>query len=242
MNEYSQVVANLKNVWEASTNSELGFWDRWIETRGHHWPDGYQRRMDPELEIQPFLVDLLPDHNAPRILDIGCGPVTHLGRRFRGEPVEIVSVDPLADGYNELWQKHGVTPPVPVVPGFGETLLEQFDEASFDIVHSTNAIDHSADPIKFINTAVRLAKVGGRVFLTVQENEGVHANYSGLHQWNFEYNEAGLRLWNPEIEVPLASWLDSFGETKISAHRGRENGRMITIIIHRKAEEITFPL
>ncbi len=47
-----------------------------------------------------------------RILDVGAGPLTVLGKRLTGVQIDITAVDPLAGDYGTLLQRHGIAPPI----------------------------------------------------------------------------------------------------------------------------------
>jgi hypothetical protein len=76
-------------IWRHGLNSELRFWSTFFATKGFG-AEGFERRLDPESVLQDATVisklDLLPPQDKPlRILDVGAGPVTNLGRIYRGK-------------------------------------------------------------------------------------------------------------------------------------------------------------
>jgi SAM-dependent methyltransferase len=58
-------------------------------------------------------------------------------------------------------------------------------DASFDLVHAANSLDHAHDPVAAIKAAAPVVRPGGHVFLEHILNEGAREGYGGLHQWNF---------------------------------------------------------
>jgi len=120
-----------------------------------------------------------------RVLDVGAGPLTVVGKKWAGRKIEIVAVDPLAAEYDRLLSKHGIRPVCRTTYARAEGLTGIFPAAGFDFVHARNSIDHSSDPIRTISEMLRVVKPGCWVYLEHKINEGRTENYHGLHQWNF---------------------------------------------------------
>ena len=57
-----------------------------------------------------------------------------------------------------------------------------------------------------------LLKDQGALYIIVHENEGEHAGYTGLHQWNFQHIDGEIILWNKEDRYSLNEELKPFGE------------------------------
>lgn len=175
------------DVWSAAVADELAFWDHWFAHRGAEWPEDYRVRLDANEPLSAYhrtFVDALP-HTEIRILDVGAGPLTLLGKTHPFKSLQIVAVDALADGYNALIEKYAVAAPIRTIAGHAETLTEQFPENSFDLVNAKNCIDHAYDPILAIQQMVRVVKRGQYVLLNHFENEADTENHAGMHQWNF---------------------------------------------------------
>lgn len=146
-----------------------------------------ERFFDPKMPLQPELSRLLPENlKAPyKVLDVGAGPISKVGKIVDGRSIDLTPVDPLAEGYQQLLAKNGLQPPVPTRKSYGEKLMEQFPENSFDLIHARNSIDHCLDPVVVILNCVRVLKPGCHFYLNHYRNEGIAADYYGLHQWNF---------------------------------------------------------
>jgi SAM-dependent methyltransferase len=179
--------------WQSGHASETGFWDRYLKTRGLRWPQEFSDRMDPDSELSRELSDLIGDTSpAPmRILDVGAGPLTVVGKCFRGTHISLTAVDPLAQHYDQLLKKHGLIPPVRTIFGKAENVATQFQQASFDLVHARNCLDHGIDPFHAVSQMLTLAKPGGFVYLKHHPNEGLNEQWHGLHQWNFSMSGSG---------------------------------------------------
>lgn len=147
-----------------------------------------ERLFDPEMPLQPELAWLLPkDPNVTyKVLDVGAGPISKVGKIVDGRSIDLIPIDPLADDYQQLLTKNNLQPPVPTQKGYGERLAEQFPENSFDLIHARNSIDHCLDPVAVILDCVRVLKPGCYFYLNHYRNEGTAADYYGLHQWNFD--------------------------------------------------------
>ena len=124
-----------------------------LKEEGRYWVQAeYQRRMDPQLDLQEDLKGLMqaPPGAVVRILDVGAGPLTNVGKRWEGRTVELVPVDPLASEYKAILMRLKLRPPVLTEPADGENLVEKFEKNSFDLVCAYNSLDHSQDPLKAI--------------------------------------------------------------------------------------------
>jgi SAM-dependent methyltransferase len=183
--------------WQEALPQELQFWERALSDPNKNWvASEYRERMDPELELQADLKALI---NAPvgavvRILDVGAGPLTRLGKKWTGRVIQICPVDPLGKEYQGLWARLNVRPPVYTQVGYGERLLEQFDKDSFDLAYASNALDHSCDPLLAIEQMFSVIKPGCFVYLWHFAHVGLQEGYGGLHQWNFDIVEGKLIL------------------------------------------------
>jgi hypothetical protein len=99
----SQALAAQITAWQAGIDYEVGFWDRWFETKGLEWPEDYSAHPDPD---RPFPKGLLApralSQHKLRVLDVGDGPMTILGQHIEGHTVEITVCDPLAHMYSRI--------------------------------------------------------------------------------------------------------------------------------------------
>jgi ubiquinone/menaquinone biosynthesis C-methylase UbiE len=184
---WDERVARNHKRWQQGLRGEVAFWDKYLATRGGAWHADFAERLDPNVPLQPYLEALIaaPDGTPVRILDVGAGPLTYVGRCSARWPIELVAVDPLAVAYNMLLAKHGVAAPVRTRPCAAEALRHRFGDNSFDLVSARNAIDHAVDPFCTILQMVAVVRPGCAVFLHHQLNEAIRQGYHGLHQWNF---------------------------------------------------------
>jgi SAM-dependent methyltransferase len=174
-------------AWRWRLPTEIGHWDTWLRTRGMEDPADFARRIAPDQPLQEHLKKLLPQSNGRpyRILDVGAGPLTTVGKMYDGSRIDLLAIDPLASVYDTLLAKNGITPPVRTKYGEAEQVADMYPVDSFDLVHAANSLDHAHDPVAAIKAAARLVRPGGHVFLEHILNEGDREHYGGLHQWNF---------------------------------------------------------
>jgi len=174
-------------AWRWRLPTEVGHWDTWLNSHGLSDPSDFARRVAPDLPLQDHLKKLLPQSagRTYRVLDIGAGPLTTVGRMYEGRKLDLVCIDPLAAVYDSLLNANGVTPPVRTVYGEAERVAQMYPENSFDLVHAANSLDHAHDPVAAIKAAVRVVRPTGYVYLEHILNEGARERYGGLHQWNF---------------------------------------------------------
>lgn len=182
--------------WAKGVSYEVEFWDRWFSLRGGEWPDDFQARLRSDTVFSYEAVDDL-GLDAPKVLDVGAGPMTTLGKIYKGSPLSITAVDPLAVIYDVLADKYKIDRPVKTTQGFAEDLSAIFQPNSFDVVFCTNALDHSFDPMRGLEEMLLVCNIGGVVALEHQINEAEAEKYQGFHQWNFDTDERGhFIIWN----------------------------------------------
>jgi SAM-dependent methyltransferase len=176
-----------REAWASGTSWELNFWEEFLAQRKGKYRETFGERMDAVSPLQPFLEELIvePEGQSVRILDVGAGPFTFVGRKSARWPIEIVPVDPLAGGYDLLLAKYGVVPPVRTLSVAAEDLLARFGPASFDLVCCRNALDHTLDPVRALRQMCEVVKPGASISLHHQTYEAERNKYTGMHQWNF---------------------------------------------------------
>jgi SAM-dependent methyltransferase len=105
----------------------------------------------------------------------------------------------LANEYRTLfdYSAHGINPPLAIA---AENL--EF-EAEFDIVHMSNALDHTQDPHRAFTALFTAVKPGGYLIIQGFENEGAFEKYQGMHQWNISIGkEHDLLIKNKDGNGP----------------------------------------
>lgn len=164
------------------------------------------KHFSKDTPLQYELINLVNHSTAQtiRVLDVGAGPVSKVGKHINGKPIDLVPIDPMANKYKSILDSLGLKPPVWTMPGFGEKLSKKFPPNSFDIAHARNSIDHCLNPLQVIIETLSVLKPGCCFYLNHYLNEGQIAKYYGLHQWNFSIkNECFIitSKYRDEIDV-----------------------------------------
>jgi SAM-dependent methyltransferase len=222
-----------ETFWRRGLAHEIGWWERWIVQKGRRWPDDFRDRLDSKTPLrEELIVDLLPSiaHDPVRVLDVGAGPATSLGKVHPERALEIVAVDPLADEYATLWRDAGIRPPVPTERGTGERLVERFGTAAFDIAYARNALDHMIDPLAVVEQMLAVVADGGYVVLRHSQNEATKARYRGLHQWNIALEGSDLVVRRPRHRINLSAELA--GRAVVTC---RQNDEAVTCVISKRS-------
>jgi SAM-dependent methyltransferase len=176
---------------------EKNHWSRLFSSKESLFSDpDFKNRADHDRVLQPELAALLPSNvGAPRILDVGCGPLSTVGISFAGGRVDLDGADPLATDYVRMLASISVEANCKLTTCYGQELEGAFGTNVFDLVTSVNALDHSEDPIAVFRSMLAVCKVGGYVYLYHAQDEGLFERYRGMHQWNFR-NESGRLIAN----------------------------------------------
>jgi SAM-dependent methyltransferase len=218
-----------RDRWAKHLDSEANYWLRVIQS-----PDRLHEMfawcLDPNLEVaQDELreaIEAVPRQQV-RVLDVGAGPVTVIGRTYAGKAIDVTPIDPLADIYNDGLDKANVHPPVVTRKLSVEELTGAFPPASFDIAFCHNAIDHMPDPMLAIDVMLTLVSPDGFVVLRSLPNEGERNSYFGIHQWNVDCHGSELVIWNRTARHMLSEELSGRAEI-VSA---RMIGAWVTAVI-----------
>lgn len=204
-------------VWRGGIDYELAFWDRWLSLKGGTHAADYANRTNPTLPVDHFLEFILERlrQNPIRLLDVGAGPLSCLGKVSQHTKLDIVAIDPLADFYEDMLHKSGVVPLVQTQFGLGEDLTLQFNSGEFDVVHCQNALDHSLDPLRVLLQMLHVCRIGGYVMLRHAHNEAQHEQYKGFHKWNLTNEGQAVVIWSPEIKHNLTESFGPFARSEV---------------------------
>jgi 2-polyprenyl-3-methyl-5-hydroxy-6-metoxy-1,4-benzoquinol methylase len=163
---------------------ELNFWKGFVQST--RFSDGWvSRKKTPELN--QFVADFIKSVPHETVLDIGSGVVSILNGW-----VNVIAADPLGDLYKLVFDypKHKLTAPIPCP-------AEELEfKAEFDIVHCSNAIDHTQNPILAYSKMMDAVKPGGYLIIQGFENEGTFENWEGFHQNDISVEANTLCLKN----------------------------------------------
>ncbi len=159
---------------------ELGFWKGFVKTE--RFLKGWVANIPtPELHAETRELVRAGAGNSGRVLDVGSGVVSILNGCLPSG-VTLVAADPLGPLYELIfdYHRHGIAPPV--AAGVENLLSVGF----FDVVHISNALDHSTDPIKGMDQMLRALVPGGLLIVCGFINESTHMAGAGMHQWDLD--------------------------------------------------------
>jgi SAM-dependent methyltransferase len=203
---------------ERALRLEVEFWERWIRRGGVNLEERLANTLTDSAVVH--CISRI-DETEVMILDVGAGPLTTLGTDFPGKRIALTAVDPLADEYDQVLRECDITPPVITTLCAGEDLVKRFGPDHFDIAFSENALDHTPEPLTILQTMLAVVKPGRYVVLNHFHNEGDHASYGQLHQWNFDERAGRCWLWRDREHYDLSEIL--FGKATIECWRERRS-------------------
>lgn len=182
--------------WCEGIAHEVNFWDTWLKNKGGEWSYDFELRLNPESILQPCYQRLIEGISDPKILDVGSGPLTFIGKKLpNNKNVSIVATDALANEFNNILSTNNITPLVPSVFAEAENLSSYFN-AEFDLVIARNCLDHVVSPVDAFAEMVKVVKSNGFIWIEVHRNEAIYENYEGFHQWNIDEYEGDIIVWS----------------------------------------------
>jgi SAM-dependent methyltransferase len=207
-----KLIKNQEIRWRLLVKSEVDYWQGYFSnglnkekvenTTDCPWEVNLSSKLNPHYQLQEAIVKLLPkDTQQVRILDVGAGPLTCVGKESKNLTISITAIDPLADQYSRLTKRQGICPPVQTTKGYAEKLTESYGANSFDLVFALNSIDHSYCPEKAIEEMIKVTKKNCYVLLVHYPNEAIHQNYCGMHQWNLSMENSHFIISSKHISV-----------------------------------------
>ena len=160
-----------------------------VYTHGHH---ASVLRSHSWRTAQNSAAYLLP-HLAPglRLLDVGCGPGTITADLAAlVAPGEVVGIDAAA-AVRETARAHAADQGVDVTFDVGDVYALDHPDASFDVVHAHQVLQHLTDPIAALREMRRVTRPGG--IIAVRDSDyGAMTWYpesQGLEEWRHLYHE-----------------------------------------------------
>lgn len=105
------------------------------------------------------------DFTGKKLLEIGAGVGTFLITARKDYGIEAIGIEPSKDEFspfneisNALLEEYNLPKNI-VINGAAENL--PFPDESFDLIYSTNVLEHVQDPQKVLRESIRVLKVGG---------------------------------------------------------------------------------
>ena len=129
-------------------------------------------------------------------LDIGCGALSRLRWGALNGFLNVTGVDPLLDMYAILRERHGLSllPEIACARDLcigAEELVNEVVPGSYDFAYSSNALDHTSDPVAVIQSIASALRPGGLFALDVFTREGSRENWWQLHQFDIYVDTNG---------------------------------------------------
>ena len=221
-------------LWREGLEEEIEFWHRWLRDHGEPWGGDYVWRMDPDTELQSRIGAYLPDgaDGEPlRIVDVGSGPLTILGKRWQGRRLDITTVDPLGGQYADLFVIVDIDCQAPIA-GQAEQLDDVLPADTFDLAFARNCLDHGYDPLEAIRQMLRIVKPGRYVVLDHATDEGEFMGYAGPHQWNFRVEAGRFVIWRPGERIDAHAILSTYAD--VTAMVATDESRYMSVALRKR--------
>lgn len=204
-------------LWLSEVNSEIKFWDNLFASKGRNGgdPEIFQYRINPKC---PFQISKDLESENSRVLDVGSGPYSRLGYIYNDRMVDLTLVDPLAYVYKKLECKYGFDFVVSPRTGLVECLSLLLPRNQYDLVHMSNSLDHSFDPVEGIKQLLYVTRVGGKVILRHHNNVAEEEGYEGLHQWNLTTQDDHFIIWNKKYKIDMNDLIKDFATVEYAAY------------------------
>ncbi len=151
---------------------------------------------------------LLPELEAGMdLLDLGCGPGTiTLDLAPRVAPGRVVGIDAAADVIEQATAQLAESDAANVSFATGDAYALDFEDASFDVVHAHQVLQHLTDPVAALREMHRVLRPGG--LLAVRDSD------------------YGAFVWAP-AEPLLDRWLELYHELTARNRAEADAGRFL---------------
>lgn len=150
------------------------------------------------------------------LLDVGCGPGTitaDLARRLA--PGRVCGIDPSAEVVAAAEREHAG-----IEFATGDVYTMAFDDASWDIVHAHQVLQHLPDPVTALKEMRRVVRPGGIVAARDSDYAAFtwHPADDRLARWLALYHDiARSNGGEPDAGRYLLSWAKQAGFTRVDA-------------------------
>jgi SAM-dependent methyltransferase len=204
------------------------------------WFQGLYNRVIPsrrEMIFPPLVrraLELAGEHDGPlKVLDVGSGSASTLLYGHDRKLYELTCIDLLAGWYSRLHEIFHIEHAAPFIAGVAEQLDEHFPAETFDIVHTSGALDHTESPYVSMEQMHRVTKSGGLVVVASDIREGTNRNWVGLHQHDLYLDDDG-DLTCTRKDGYTRSLVRQLGLRPLFHHRaGDEPGRPFEVIYQK---------
>jgi SAM-dependent methyltransferase len=173
---------------KADFQSELDWWETYLGSSPAELFDAVARRD----AFPHFVLEHVDGDHRLTTLELGSGPFSLLAWGAERGRLDVTAIDPLAEDYGLLLSRYAVQWPVVPQPGCGESLPDGVRARSFDLVYTSNAIDHTQSPGLCVQELVSAVKPGGLIVFEGFCKEGTAAEWVGLHQHDLTAEDGHL--------------------------------------------------
>jgi ubiquinone/menaquinone biosynthesis C-methylase UbiE len=186
-------------------------------THGHHQSVLRSHRWRTAENSAAYLLPHLTPGLA--LLDVGCGPGTitvDLARRVA--PGRVVGMDRSADAVEAAASLDDEG--LPVTFATGDLYAMEFDDASFDVVHAHQVLQHLEDPVAALREMARVCRADGVMAVRDSDYESMtwHPAVPELGRWLDLYRHtARANGGDPDAGRRLLSWAQAAGCTDVVA-------------------------
>ena len=156
------------------------------------------------------------------LLDVGCGPASitaDLAERVA--PGRVVALDAAAgalEAARATLRDRGLSEQVEVTSG--DVMALPFEDASFDVVHAHQLLQHVADPVAALREMRRVVRAGGVVAVrdSVYSAKAWYPQPPALERWRQVYMAtARANGGEPDAGSRLLSWSRAAGFSRVQA-------------------------
>ena len=190
-------------------------------THGHHDSVLASHRSRTVANSAAYLAPLLGP--GQRLLDVGCGPGTITAELAElvapGEVVALERAPEVLDEAAAVAAGRGVTS---ITFTVGDVYELDFPDASFDVVHAHQVLQHLGDPVAALREMRRVVRPGGLVAVRDADYAAMtwYPDEPRLDRWNEIYHRAARNNGaEPDAGRRLLAWANQveFAEVRASA-------------------------
>ncbi len=182
-------------------------------THGHHESVLRSHRWRTVENSAAYLVPRL--HSGMRVLDVGCGPGTiTVDLAARVAPGDVVGIDPAADALDAARAAAAEAGVTNVTFAAGDVYALGYDDASFDLVHAHQVLQHLADPVAALREMRRVCAPTGTVAARDSDYAAMtwHPAVPELDRWLELYHAvARHNRGEPDAGRRLLAWARAAG-------------------------------
>lgn len=188
-------------------------------THGHHQSVLSSHQWRTVENSAAYLIEHLRAGQA--VLDVGCGPGTiTAGLARRVAPGRVTAVDAAEVVLDEARKSAEAGGVDNVEFAVADVHALEYDDATFDVVHAHQVLQHVADPVRALREMRRVAKPGGIVAARDADFGAMiwYPNPPGMDSWlPVYYKVARGNGGEPDAGRRLVSWAREAGFTDVTA-------------------------